>query len=60
VIFTHEFAEAFWGDKQTVWKSLNNGKMDLIDTIPAWQYHLQRIVLEEEPLKYLEQFIKII
>lgn len=23
----------------------------------AWQYHLQQMVLEEEPLKYLEKFI---
>lgn len=23
----------------------------------AWQYHLQQLVLEKEPLKYLEKFI---
>ena len=26
--------------------------------IPLWQYHLQQMVLEEEPIKYLEQFLK--
>lgn len=25
--------------------------------LPAWQYHLQQMVLEEEPLKYLEKFL---
>ena len=26
-------------------------------TIKSWQYHLQQMVLEEEPLKYLEEFL---
>lgn len=25
--------------------------------LPTWQYHLQQMVLEEEPIKYLEQFL---
>ena len=25
---------------------------------PVWEYHLREMVLEEEPLKYLEKFIK--
>lgn len=27
-------------------------------TLPLWQYHLQKIVLCKEPLKYLERFLK--
>lgn len=41
IIFNHDFARAFWGE----------GKYD------GWQYHLQQMVLEEEPLKYIERFL---
>ena len=34
----------------------NNDKRNC--TIYCWQYNLQQMVLEEEPLKYLERFIK--
>ena len=51
IIFDHQFAKAFWGEKQV----RNNGL--LISTQPAWQYHLQQLVLCEEPLKYLEKFL---
>ena len=49
IIFQHDFAKAFFGK-------------ELIDNdrgghYQAWQYHLQQMVLEEEPLKYLEQFL---
>ena len=45
VIYDHSFAKAFW-------------KKDLIMDVPgSWQYHLQQLVLEKDPLKYLEQFI---
>lgn len=27
------------------------------DSQSGWQYHLQQMVLEKEPLKYLEQFL---
>jgi len=26
--------------------------------IPAWQFHAQQMVIEEQPLKYLEQFLE--
>ena len=48
-IFLHSFAKAFWGgDTITI---------PLVSMI-AWQYHIQIMVLEKEPLKYLERFIK--
>lgn len=53
LIFSHEFAKAFW--KYNLIKNPNDkdGKM-----IKSWKYHLQQMVIEEEPIKYLEQFIK--
>ena len=50
VIFSHEFAKAFWGDYV----------IDLTHTceIPIYKYHLQLMILEDNPLKYLEKFLK--
>ena len=41
IIFSHDFAKAFWGE----------------DILEIWQYHLQQMVLELQPLKYLERFL---
>lgn len=35
----------------------NNHKGNYHWYLPIWQYHLQQMVLEEEPLKYLERFL---
>lgn len=64
LIFSHDFAKAFWGSG--VFEHMQ-GNVDFYKiiveekylTVPmeGWQYHLQQMVLEEEPLKYLEKFI---
>jgi len=41
IIFSHDFAEAFWK----------------YDITKSYLYHLQQMVLEKEPLKYLEKFL---
>ncbi len=68
IIFSHDFAEAIWGDKEII-QYFDNQKEELISgenypggnvywwIIPAWQYYLQKMVLEKEPLKYLEKFL---
>lgn len=49
VIFSHDFAKAFWGDE------------DYLDSnypmCKEWEYHLMVMVREPEPLKYLEKFL---
>ncbi len=45
-IFRHDFAKVFWGEETVL---IPRGK--------AWQYHLQIMVLEKEPLRYLEKFL---
>lgn len=54
MIFSHDFAKAFWktpcGGNKKVW--ISNDKKVIL-----WQYHLQQMVLKEEPLKYLEKFL---
>lgn len=62
IIFSHNFAKAFWG-KQTHCtyrgsydcQICNCGEYHTTDC--CWEYHLQQMVLEKEPIKYLEQFI---
>jgi len=53
-IFSHDFAKAFWGDCKDVKYLMNNPKRT---PFYVWQYHLQQMVLEKEPLKYLEKFL---
>ena len=38
-------------DRYDIYKRL------IYDSLQNWQYHLQKLVLEEEPLKYLERFL---
>ncbi len=44
VIFSHEFAKAFW-----------TGIM--VGNISEWKYRLREMVLEKDPIKYLERFL---
>lgn len=75
IIFSHDFAKAIWGIKDTpialrkdigfmnennrgMWNCKNCGNwLDWIVYLPAWQYHLQQMVLVREPLKYIEKFL---
>jgi hypothetical protein len=70
IIFDHEFAKAFWGNQRHssgkewgICKCCNvkfdYDELDTPDTHTelCWQYHLQQMVLEEDPIKYLEQFL---
>ena len=64
IIFSHSFAKAFWGNRLvevecgTVIKKDSAYAERLYDKMDAWMYHLQRMVLEKEPLKYLERFLE--
>lgn len=50
IIFNHDFAKAFWGEDMHIgdewWLERDN-----------WEHHLEVMVLEKEPLKYLEKFL---
>ena len=48
IIFNHDFAKAFWGEERNTLKS---------GASAIWEYHLSKMVLEKEPLKYLEKFL---
>jgi hypothetical protein len=65
LIFSHKFAKCFWSEDL-----IQTGKIKALggfdkkfiqifgyEFLPAWQYHLQEMVLEKEPLKYLAEFV---
>lgn len=68
LIFSHDFAKAFWGEAEVCESDgvLINDRgchcaiyqeWGRCFTELAWQYHLQQMVLEEDPISYLEQFL---
>jgi len=56
VIFAHDFVKAFWGEELVQGLETNSMTEELID-VPCWQLHLREMVLEENPIKYLEKFL---
>ena len=86
IIFSHDFAKAFWGERKPLFNGDGVGERIClhcgVDTayqpkretgcnhvhypeacticsnkLKDWQYHLQQMVLEKEPLRYVERFI---
>jgi len=64
IIFSHDFAKAFWGtDKDveigTVWvgDELNGDEAPILYGGEIWQHHLQQMVLEPDPIQYLARFL---
>ncbi len=76
LIFSHDFAKAFWGKDKCIcssgtsipltYKEIYNddfreeiyplvNKLD--DMVYMWEFHLQQMILEKEPLRYLEKFL---
>lgn len=62
LIFSHEFARAFWGNKKVTkleYVDLDSDDNSVIENdYYLWQYHLQQMVISENPIQYLKQFIK--
>ena len=62
-IFNHDFAKAFWKvDANKIKWDPGNAYADhngyvYGENIEEWVYHLQQMVLEKEPLKYIEKFL---
>ena len=71
IIFSHDFAKAFWGEEYADEygdtfneheKKVKDGRHFPIDyqwtdLDLAWGYHLREMVLEKDPILYLERFI---
>lgn len=67
VIFNHDFAKALWGESELM---CINSKVPAGDyccgiahegfdcePLPAWQYHLQMMVIANDPIKYLGEHL---
>lgn len=65
LIFNHQFAKALWGEKpplqRRVYEKDYKGNRQLRlrgkRTGIAWQYHLQQMVIADDPIKYLGENI---
>jgi hypothetical protein len=59
IALSHDFAKAFWGEgyddeiTEIVQYPMGSEEMYVI----KWMYHLQQMVLEENPINYLRKFI---
>jgi hypothetical protein len=65
LLFSQDFAKAFWGEKNEptcdgdcrhCGQLLDLGVFWTI--VPCWQYALHQMVLEDDPIKYLERFLE--
>ena len=56
IIFSHNFAKAFFDENYYVEYIDDEGRWSDSNLL-NWQYHLQQMVLEENPIKYLEHFL---
>ena len=54
LIFDHDFAIAFWGNVE-IDTGMINSKGPV--RMARWEYHLTKMVLVKEPLRYLEKFL---
>lgn len=60
LIYNHEFAKSLWGEelrhetfivpKELSKRFAGSGELDIK---PLWQYHLQQMVIADDPIKYL-------
>lgn len=52
LLFSREvaFAKTFWGENDGI---MAYGR----EPMERWEYHLSRMVLEEDPIQYLKQFL---
>ena len=63
MIYSHDFAKAFWGGKDVCNHCGGSGSKCCgalriqINRIPAWQYHLQQMVISKDPLQYLKKWL---
>lgn len=63
MVFSHDFAKAFWGDQKHDYlnriASCRNCDAILDNQTYCWQYHIQQLVLtpEDERIDYLYSFI---
>jgi hypothetical protein len=59
IIFNHDFAKALWGEETTKRDTSGNYSpkgLTVVDNL-GWQYHLQMMVIADDPIKYLGEHL---
>ncbi len=57
LLFNHDFAKTFWGEDPSWGVVVYDAEGGSSDNYDNWQYHLQQMVLCENPLEYLKEFL---
>jgi hypothetical protein len=58
VLFSHSFAKALWGEEEQAYElhiPFGRDGLNIKYVSPKWQYHLQQMVIADDPIKYLEE-----
>lgn len=56
-IFDHGFAKAFFGERVRTYIQVKDEPATRQPAEYDWQYYLQQMVLEEDPIRYLEKHL---
>lgn len=59
-IFNHDFAKALWGENDQAYElhiPFGRDGLHIKYVSPKWQYHLQQMVIADDPIKYLGENI---
>jgi len=62
-IYTHKFAEAYWGkrtkkEEKYIKQMIQEIELPSDEPIHPWQYYLQKMILKKDHIKYLSKFLK--
>jgi len=59
-LLSHDCAKALFGEEEvdTELEQAGDGYGKVSIWLPAWQYHLQQMILEEDRLEYIKKFLK--
>ena len=57
IIFDHNFAKAFWGERCRDEKGSESHEPYDFMCVPEWAEHVQRMALYKQPLDYLTKFL---
>lgn len=61
LIYAHSFARALWGNGNLTTESdfgLGGGdSVSLLKNVPAWEHHLQQMVIADNPIAYLGEHL---
>ena len=59
LVFDHEFAKAFWGEEIKDFEHCSDTDGNVNCPLASWKGNLQQMVLEDDPIQYLKQFLDV-